>query len=253
MFHRPMRRTWNVALHCSVVENKNRFRCRIFSLQILANPSYQFNTSSIYKNVTLVAWDPAPYSVNLHKVTTLSWPHLSGLIDVTAVALMHLKNTRTIWRAYRKDSEHTCSCSFSCCHRNRSGHFKHDIRVDYSHSPLSFIYVAFSHLPSKWQAVTYFPLVLLLLSVLFVLLFFVMRSLIMFAGNAGLSASSQILDFCFYICTWTWLMIFALFECAFWMVEIVWMFFFVTEYEKKYAQGLLIFFSSFVLIGVIQQ
>lgn len=40
-------------------------------LQILANPRHQFNSSSIYKNVTLVAWDPAPYTVNLHKVGVL--------------------------------------------------------------------------------------------------------------------------------------------------------------------------------------
>ncbi|XP_023192395.1 beta-galactoside alpha-2,6-sialyltransferase 2 [Xiphophorus maculatus] len=40
---------------------------RIINSQILANPSYEFNTSSIYKNITLVAWDPAPYNVNLHK------------------------------------------------------------------------------------------------------------------------------------------------------------------------------------------
>lgn len=39
-----------------------------FTPQILANPKHRFNTSSIYKNVTLVAWDPAPYTVNLHKV-----------------------------------------------------------------------------------------------------------------------------------------------------------------------------------------
>uniref|UniRef100_A0A3B5MYA9 Beta-galactoside alpha-2,6-sialyltransferase 2 n=1 Tax=Xiphophorus couchianus TaxID=32473 RepID=A0A3B5MYA9_9TELE len=40
---------------------------RIINSQILANPNYEFNTSSIYKNITLVAWDPAPYNVNLHK------------------------------------------------------------------------------------------------------------------------------------------------------------------------------------------
>ncbi|TSL16106.1 Beta-galactoside alpha-2,6-sialyltransferase 2 [Bagarius yarrelli] len=40
---------------------------RIINSQILANPSHQFNSSSLYKNVTLVAWDPAPYAVNLHK------------------------------------------------------------------------------------------------------------------------------------------------------------------------------------------
>lgn len=42
-----------------------------FPLQILANPSHRFNKSSIYKNVTLVAWDPAPYTVNLNKVCFL--------------------------------------------------------------------------------------------------------------------------------------------------------------------------------------
>ncbi|XP_013867104.1 beta-galactoside alpha-2,6-sialyltransferase 2 [Austrofundulus limnaeus] len=45
----------------------NTTTIRIINSQILANPTYQFNTSSIYKNVTLVAWDPTPYSVNLHK------------------------------------------------------------------------------------------------------------------------------------------------------------------------------------------
>uniref|UniRef100_G3NFC0 Beta-galactoside alpha-2,6-sialyltransferase 2 n=1 Tax=Gasterosteus aculeatus TaxID=69293 RepID=G3NFC0_GASAC len=40
---------------------------RIINSQILANPKHRFNTSSIYKNVTLVAWDPAPYTVDLHK------------------------------------------------------------------------------------------------------------------------------------------------------------------------------------------
>uniref|UniRef100_A0A8C9WF00 Beta-galactoside alpha-2,6-sialyltransferase 2 n=1 Tax=Scleropages formosus TaxID=113540 RepID=A0A8C9WF00_SCLFO len=40
---------------------------RIINSQILANPKHQFNTSSLYKHVTLVAWDPAPYAVNLWK------------------------------------------------------------------------------------------------------------------------------------------------------------------------------------------
>ncbi|XP_040004031.1 beta-galactoside alpha-2,6-sialyltransferase 2-like [Xiphias gladius] len=40
---------------------------RIINSQILANPKHRFNASSIYKNVTLVAWDPAPYTVNLQK------------------------------------------------------------------------------------------------------------------------------------------------------------------------------------------
>ncbi|XP_041857490.1 beta-galactoside alpha-2,6-sialyltransferase 2 [Melanotaenia boesemani] len=45
----------------------NKTTIRIINSQILANPKHRFNTSSIYKNVTLVAWDPAPYAVNLHK------------------------------------------------------------------------------------------------------------------------------------------------------------------------------------------
>ncbi|XP_058247688.1 beta-galactoside alpha-2,6-sialyltransferase 2 isoform X2 [Hemibagrus wyckioides] len=45
----------------------NKTTIRIINSQILANPSHQFNSSSLYKNVTLVAWDPAPYAVNLHK------------------------------------------------------------------------------------------------------------------------------------------------------------------------------------------
>ncbi|XP_028993342.1 beta-galactoside alpha-2,6-sialyltransferase 2 [Betta splendens] len=40
---------------------------RIINSQILANPSHRFNKSSIYKNVTLVAWDPAPYHVDLNQ------------------------------------------------------------------------------------------------------------------------------------------------------------------------------------------
>lgn len=34
----------------------------------MASPKRHFQTSSLYKNVTLVAWDPAPYTLNLHKV-----------------------------------------------------------------------------------------------------------------------------------------------------------------------------------------
>ncbi|KAM9850429.1 beta-galactoside alpha-2,6-sialyltransferase 2 [Aulostomus maculatus] len=45
----------------------NKTTIRIINSQILANPRHRFNTSSIYKNVTLVAWDPAPYTVNLYK------------------------------------------------------------------------------------------------------------------------------------------------------------------------------------------
>ncbi|KAM6986234.1 LOW QUALITY PROTEIN: beta-galactoside alpha-2,6-sialyltransferase 2 [Aplochiton taeniatus] len=45
----------------------NKTTIRIINSQILANPKYHFNTSSIYKNVTLVVWDPAPYAVDLRK------------------------------------------------------------------------------------------------------------------------------------------------------------------------------------------
>ncbi|TNN34547.1 Beta-galactoside alpha-2,6-sialyltransferase 2 [Liparis tanakae] len=49
----------------------NKTTIRVINSQILANAKHRFNTSSIYKNVTLVAWDPAPYIVNLHKVCAL--------------------------------------------------------------------------------------------------------------------------------------------------------------------------------------
>lgn len=45
----------------------NKTTIRIINSQILANPMHRFNRSSLYKNVTLVAWDPAPYTLNLHK------------------------------------------------------------------------------------------------------------------------------------------------------------------------------------------
>ncbi|KAF4086807.1 hypothetical protein AMELA_G00088660 [Ameiurus melas] len=45
----------------------NKTTIRVINSQILANPKHQFNISSLYKNMTLVAWDPAPYTVNLHK------------------------------------------------------------------------------------------------------------------------------------------------------------------------------------------
>ncbi|KPP69562.1 hypothetical protein Z043_111670, partial [Scleropages formosus] len=38
---------------------------RIINSQILASSTHWFNTSSLYKDVALVAWDPAPYAVNL--------------------------------------------------------------------------------------------------------------------------------------------------------------------------------------------
>ncbi|XP_073707738.1 beta-galactoside alpha-2,6-sialyltransferase 2b [Garra rufa] len=40
---------------------------RIMNSQILANPKHNFSSSLLYKNITLVAWDPAPYNIDLHK------------------------------------------------------------------------------------------------------------------------------------------------------------------------------------------
>ncbi|TNN04344.1 hypothetical protein fugu_001373 [Takifugu bimaculatus] len=45
----------------------NKTTIRIINSQILANPNHRFNTSSLYKDVVLVAWDPAPYTLDLHK------------------------------------------------------------------------------------------------------------------------------------------------------------------------------------------
>ncbi|XP_036946438.1 beta-galactoside alpha-2,6-sialyltransferase 2-like [Acanthopagrus latus] len=38
---------------------------RIINSQIVARPKHQFNSSSLYQDVTLLLWDPAPYSSNL--------------------------------------------------------------------------------------------------------------------------------------------------------------------------------------------
>uniref|UniRef100_A0A8C8LLK0 Beta-galactoside alpha-2,6-sialyltransferase 2 n=1 Tax=Oncorhynchus tshawytscha TaxID=74940 RepID=A0A8C8LLK0_ONCTS len=43
----------------------NKTTIRIINSQILARPRHRFTTSSLYKGMTLVAWDPAPYSVDL--------------------------------------------------------------------------------------------------------------------------------------------------------------------------------------------
>ncbi|XP_010747872.2 beta-galactoside alpha-2,6-sialyltransferase 2 [Larimichthys crocea] len=40
---------------------------RIINSQIMARPKHHFNSSSLYQNVTLLVWDPAPYSFNLTK------------------------------------------------------------------------------------------------------------------------------------------------------------------------------------------
>ncbi|KAG3268181.1 ST6 beta-galactoside alpha-2,6-sialyltransferase 2, transcript variant X3 [Ictidomys tridecemlineatus] len=44
----------------------NKTTVRIINSQILTNPSHNFIESSLYKDVILVAWDPAPYSANLN-------------------------------------------------------------------------------------------------------------------------------------------------------------------------------------------
>ncbi|KFO37199.1 Beta-galactoside alpha-2,6-sialyltransferase 2 [Fukomys damarensis] len=44
----------------------NKTTIRIINSQILTNPGYHFIDSSLYKDVILVAWDPAPYSSNLY-------------------------------------------------------------------------------------------------------------------------------------------------------------------------------------------
>lgn len=44
----------------------NKTTLRIINSQILARPNHHFNTSSLYKDVTLIVWDPAPYSADLY-------------------------------------------------------------------------------------------------------------------------------------------------------------------------------------------
>ncbi|XP_045404872.1 beta-galactoside alpha-2,6-sialyltransferase 2 [Lemur catta] len=44
----------------------NKTTMRIINSQILTNPNHHFIDSSLYKDVILVAWDPAPYSSNLN-------------------------------------------------------------------------------------------------------------------------------------------------------------------------------------------
>ncbi|XP_026789298.3 beta-galactoside alpha-2,6-sialyltransferase 2b isoform X1 [Pangasianodon hypophthalmus] len=40
---------------------------RVINSQIMADPQHRFADSHLYKNITLVAWDPGPYSGNLEK------------------------------------------------------------------------------------------------------------------------------------------------------------------------------------------
>jgi hypothetical protein len=53
-------------------------------LQILANPSHHFIDSALYKDVILVAWDPAPYSANLNLVSVFlhALDHWSDSVSV---------------------------------------------------------------------------------------------------------------------------------------------------------------------------
>ncbi|XP_074048271.1 beta-galactoside alpha-2,6-sialyltransferase 2 isoform X2 [Macrotis lagotis] len=44
----------------------NKTTMRIINSQILTNPNHHFIDNSLYRDVILMAWDPAPYSANLH-------------------------------------------------------------------------------------------------------------------------------------------------------------------------------------------
>ncbi|KAJ1118154.1 hypothetical protein NDU88_006349 [Pleurodeles waltl] len=44
----------------------NKTTMRIVNSQILTNPHHHFIDSPLYKDITLVAWDPSPYSANLY-------------------------------------------------------------------------------------------------------------------------------------------------------------------------------------------
>uniref|UniRef100_A0A3B4YVI8 Beta-galactoside alpha-2,6-sialyltransferase 2 n=1 Tax=Stegastes partitus TaxID=144197 RepID=A0A3B4YVI8_9TELE len=43
----------------------NKTTIRIINSQIVARPEHRFSSSSLYRDVTLLLWDPAPYSANL--------------------------------------------------------------------------------------------------------------------------------------------------------------------------------------------
>ncbi|KAL1273101.1 hypothetical protein QQF64_028963 [Cirrhinus molitorella] len=59
---------------------------RIMNSQILANPKHNFSSSLLYKNITLVAWDPAPYNIDLNK-----WYHQPDY-DLFTPYIKHRKN-----------------------------------------------------------------------------------------------------------------------------------------------------------------
>ncbi|NP_001107671.1 beta-galactoside alpha-2,6-sialyltransferase 2 [Xenopus tropicalis] len=44
----------------------NKTTLRIINSQILTNPNHHFTDSTLYKDVTLIAWDPSPYYADLH-------------------------------------------------------------------------------------------------------------------------------------------------------------------------------------------
>lgn len=64
-------------------------------LQILTNPNHHFVDSSLYKDVILVAWDPAPYSANLNVVRCLLGPFF--LISLKALEKMNVFSTAVSW------------------------------------------------------------------------------------------------------------------------------------------------------------
>jgi len=63
--------------------------------QILTNPNHHFVDSSLYKDVILVAWDPAPYSANLNVVRCLLG--LFFPISLKALEKMNVFSTAVSW------------------------------------------------------------------------------------------------------------------------------------------------------------
>ncbi|KAJ6667425.1 hypothetical protein lerEdw1_016546 [Lerista edwardsae] len=62
----------------------NKTTMRIINSQILTNPNHHFIENSLYKDVILVAWDPAPYSANLNVLT--NWVFLfDGDINISYI------------------------------------------------------------------------------------------------------------------------------------------------------------------------
>ena len=44
---------------------------RILNSQIISKPHFQFNTSMLYRNVSLLVWDPSKYNSTLEEVITI--------------------------------------------------------------------------------------------------------------------------------------------------------------------------------------